>query len=77
LNKHVQSVVIWGKCMYIYIHIPTHVYIKVSSLKVVLIGIHGLFGACSRVGDPTMHCPIYCTDLTLEGLKMTQESRNM
>jgi hypothetical protein len=29
------------------------------------------------VGDPTMHFPTYCMDLTLEGLKMTQESRNM
>jgi hypothetical protein len=24
------------------------------------------------IGDPTMHCPTYCMDLTLEGLKMTQ-----
>jgi hypothetical protein len=29
------------------------------------------------VWGPTMHCPTYCMDLTLEGLKMTQESRNM
>jgi hypothetical protein len=28
-------------------------------------------------GDPTMHYPTYGMDLTLEGLKMTQESRNM
>jgi hypothetical protein len=29
------------------------------------------------VGEPTMHCPTYSMDLTLEGLQMTQENRNM